>query len=558
MVLDDLLGREAPEQVTLGWLMGGLGDRSFGVVLLVLALLGLLPGVSAVAGVLLMVPAFQMVLARPGPVFPRRVAARRFEAERLARVVRRVVPVLRWLERFIRPRWATPFEATKRVVGGVVLLLAASLLAPVPLSNIPPALVIGLIAFAYLEEDGALLAVALAAALVNARGGRGGGLGSVERDRLGAGHPVRPELPRTASSGCRTRASRPTSAVGEEEAVAEGLVVIAGKPSNLDGRRSDPREVCLLERFGPPRLAAAVHGPHGRAAAAERHRSMAPPVTARPPLRLPAMARMPVTAAAALFLLDATSAACTTSIPSGRRRHGPLADLRVGPPRMRRPPPSARSWPPSPPADAPRIPVTNDGFRAQIKTQSETGAVGSGSVAYARRLKAARRAAEFRQHQFDEAALTIAGTLAGAHLRTIGIAAPRMLAGLEESDALGRGEISTAVERAFREHSAVSRWLGLMAAQAERTADGMQADRPCEFFTMCDEAVMQVELHTRQARHDRPTWAMRDFGARHRRARRAVRRGIDLHGRLFARGNIEACLSGRRPLGGDLDLDDLS
>jgi hypothetical protein len=166
VVLDGLLGHEAPEQVTLGWLMGGLGDRSFGVVLLVLALLGLLPGVSSVAGVLLTVPAFQMILARPGAVFPRRVAARCFEAERLARVVRRVVPVLRFLERFIRPRWATPFETTKRVVGGVVLLLAASLLAPVPLSNIPPALAIALIAFAYLEEDGLLLGIALAAAHV--------------------------------------------------------------------------------------------------------------------------------------------------------------------------------------------------------------------------------------------------------------------------------------------------------------------------------------------------------------------------------------------------------
>ncbi len=165
VVLDELLGPEAPEQVTLGWLLGRLGDRSFGVVLLVLALLALLPGVSAVAGVLLMVPAVQMVLARPGPVLPRRVATRRFEAERLARVVRRVVPVLLFLERFVRPRWATPFEATKRAVGGVVLLLAASLLAPVPLSNIPPAVAIALIAFATLEEDGALLGIALAAAL---------------------------------------------------------------------------------------------------------------------------------------------------------------------------------------------------------------------------------------------------------------------------------------------------------------------------------------------------------------------------------------------------------
>ena len=58
VVLDELLGPEAPEQVTLGWLLGRLRDRSFGVVLLLLALLGLLPGVSAVAGVLLMVPAF--------------------------------------------------------------------------------------------------------------------------------------------------------------------------------------------------------------------------------------------------------------------------------------------------------------------------------------------------------------------------------------------------------------------------------------------------------------------------------------------------------------------
>jgi hypothetical protein len=107
-VLDDLLGEAPAGQVTLDSLLGRLGGRSFGVVLLLLALLGLLPGVSAIAGALLMVPAAQMVLARRGPVFPRRVAARRLETRRLARVVRRVVPVLRWLERFIRPRWATP------------------------------------------------------------------------------------------------------------------------------------------------------------------------------------------------------------------------------------------------------------------------------------------------------------------------------------------------------------------------------------------------------------------------------------------------------------------
>jgi hypothetical protein len=165
-VLDHLLGGAPEEQVTLEWLIGRLGDRSFGLVLFLLALLGLLPGVSAVAGVLLMVVAVQMILARPGPTFPRRVATRRIEFRRVARVVRRVLPALRWLERFIRPRWATPFGTTKRVVGGVVLLLAGSLLAPVPLSNVPLALMIAVIAVAYLEEDGLLLCAALVGAVV--------------------------------------------------------------------------------------------------------------------------------------------------------------------------------------------------------------------------------------------------------------------------------------------------------------------------------------------------------------------------------------------------------
>jgi hypothetical protein len=70
------------------------------------------------------------------------------------------------MERFIRPRWPTPFQTTKRVVGVFVLLLGTGLLIPIPLSNIPSAIVIVLVAFAYLEEDGILLAVALMLALV--------------------------------------------------------------------------------------------------------------------------------------------------------------------------------------------------------------------------------------------------------------------------------------------------------------------------------------------------------------------------------------------------------
>jgi len=167
-VLLQRLHDEAPAgYFTLGWLMGSLRRRSFGIIMLLLALVAIAPGISIVAGLLLMIPAFQMLAGQPAPAFPRRIAAHPFPTRHLAALVQRAVPVLRYLEKMIHPRWPTPFEATKRLVGAVIVTLDATLLfTPVPLSNIVPALVIALISLAYLEEDGLLLSIALAAAVI--------------------------------------------------------------------------------------------------------------------------------------------------------------------------------------------------------------------------------------------------------------------------------------------------------------------------------------------------------------------------------------------------------
>lgn len=163
--LESLLDRAADE-VTLAMLMERLGDRSFGIVLLVLGLLALLPGISVASAILLFVPAAQMIAGRSAPAFPRRLGGRRLNMQHLAPLIRRIAPALRWLERFIRPRWITPFQATKRVIGALVMVLGVCLLIPLPLSNYPPALLIILIASAYLEQDGVLLCAALAASMV--------------------------------------------------------------------------------------------------------------------------------------------------------------------------------------------------------------------------------------------------------------------------------------------------------------------------------------------------------------------------------------------------------
>jgi hypothetical protein len=154
------------DNLTLGWLMSRLSNRSFGIVMLLLGLAAIAPGVSVVAGLLLMLPAFQMMLGHATPFFPRRIATHRLPARQFAELVRRAVPVLRSLEKISHPRWRTAHDAAGRVVGLVVLLLSATLVfIPIPLSNIVPALTIVVISLAWLEGDGLLLLIVLLAGI---------------------------------------------------------------------------------------------------------------------------------------------------------------------------------------------------------------------------------------------------------------------------------------------------------------------------------------------------------------------------------------------------------
>ena len=166
-MLQELLDEAPADHFTLAWLTNNLHKRSFGIIMLLIALVAIAPGLSIIAGLLLMIPAVQMIAGKAAPVFPRHIAARSLPTRHLAAAVQRSIPVLRYLERVIHPRWHTPLESTKRLVGAVVLILSTTLvLVPIPLSNVVPASVIALISLAYLEEDGVLLSIALLAAMI--------------------------------------------------------------------------------------------------------------------------------------------------------------------------------------------------------------------------------------------------------------------------------------------------------------------------------------------------------------------------------------------------------
>jgi hypothetical protein len=166
-VLEDVIHQAPGDYVTIGWLTSILHRHSFGIIILCLGLLSTTPIGSTIPGLVLAVMAVQLIMGRGEPVFPHFIMKRRLPTKQLVRLGEHAIYILKYLEKAVHPRWPMPFEATKRAVGIMVLLLTAVLLLmPVPLSNVAPAMVISLIAVAYIEGDGLLLAVGFLGAII--------------------------------------------------------------------------------------------------------------------------------------------------------------------------------------------------------------------------------------------------------------------------------------------------------------------------------------------------------------------------------------------------------
>ena len=166
VLLDRLIAAAPAERTSIGWIVDRLDERSFGLMMLVLGMLALIPGIATLAGLLLLFPAAQMIIGREQPALPRFVGRRAIRTERLARTVDRLRPSLRRMEQLVHPRWLR-VTGSGRLVGVVVTLLALPILSPVPLLHVVPAAAVILISFAFLEEDGLLLVFGMTVAAIS-------------------------------------------------------------------------------------------------------------------------------------------------------------------------------------------------------------------------------------------------------------------------------------------------------------------------------------------------------------------------------------------------------
>lgn len=160
------------ERVRVRDIIESLGQRSFGFILLIFALpnslpiLGI-PGVSTITGMPMLFVAVQMALGHKRVYLPRWIAESSIATADFQKLINKVAPWLRRVEKLMRPRLTVlTLGSAERWLGAFCVLLAFLLVLPIPLGNLLPALGILFIALGLIENDGVCVLMGLAIGVV--------------------------------------------------------------------------------------------------------------------------------------------------------------------------------------------------------------------------------------------------------------------------------------------------------------------------------------------------------------------------------------------------------
>ena len=157
--LDDANG------ITLNNVFSQVGDKGFGVLLVVLAIPSALPvpaaGYSTPFGILIAILSLQMIFGRSTPWLPGRAKKIKLKRELFRKIVNAANLFFSRFEHLIKPRlrWIGS-RLGLPLLGLLVLIMACLMILPIPLTNTAPAMVIFVVGVGLSEDDGIFAGVA--------------------------------------------------------------------------------------------------------------------------------------------------------------------------------------------------------------------------------------------------------------------------------------------------------------------------------------------------------------------------------------------------------------
>lgn len=139
-----------------------LGDRGFGLILLLFSLPNAIPlpipGISTVTSLPLIFFSAQLCLGKERIWLPRWLADRKIPINGLRPLIQKSLPLLVKLEKVIKPRLdAITTRRFERLAGGLMLILALLIALPIPLGNLPLGVSMAVLSLAITERDGIVM-----------------------------------------------------------------------------------------------------------------------------------------------------------------------------------------------------------------------------------------------------------------------------------------------------------------------------------------------------------------------------------------------------------------
>jgi len=158
-ILRQILKDNPQDMISVEQILKGMGTTSFGTSIMVFSIPEVIPipvpGMSAVVALPELILGTQMALGSREVRLPKALLKRSVPRKAFEKAVKAILPFLERAERNVRPRWQwASSAAAKRFLGAFVVVLAIVISLPIPMTNMPPAIAIFLIALGLVERDG--------------------------------------------------------------------------------------------------------------------------------------------------------------------------------------------------------------------------------------------------------------------------------------------------------------------------------------------------------------------------------------------------------------------
>lgn len=155
------------EKVDLKDLVQAFGDRAFGPVMILCSLflmtpIGIIPGLPAAFGLIVIVFALQLLFRRDYPWMPELLRKVEISDTALEKTQQKVSPILRKIDTFIHPRLPWVTSGVMQALTALLAILLSITLVPlgmVPFGVVAPAFIIGLLGLGITARDGVLIII---------------------------------------------------------------------------------------------------------------------------------------------------------------------------------------------------------------------------------------------------------------------------------------------------------------------------------------------------------------------------------------------------------------